>query len=126
MSSAVAMNRRISKESQGSGGLPPLQQGDSRTSRHGGQHKGAKVVKGTPVQQCWQVLNFHEKRLNRIDQYIFAKENGTNEGSVENNVQMAEVMQKLHRLEQENAAFSQHLMQLNKKSSTMSLEVTEE
>ncbi len=44
MSSAVAMNRRISKESQGGGGLPPLQQQDARTARQGGA-KGTKVVK---------------------------------------------------------------------------------
>ena len=127
MSSAVAMNRRISKESQGGGGLPQLQQQDARTARQGGSSKGTKVVKGTPVQQCWQILNFHEKRLNRIDQYIFAKENGGKEGQVESNVQMKEIMQKLRRLEQENASFRQHLMRMNQqKSNTVSLEVTEE
>jgi len=131
MSSAVAMNRRISKENQGNGGgLPPLQQGQDHNTGSGqirGGRGPRKVVKGTPVQQCWQVLNFHEKRLNRIDQYIFAKESGGKEGTAESNVQMKEIMQKLRRLEQENAAFRQHLMRMNQqKSNTVSLEVSEE
>jgi len=28
---------------------------------------GARAAEGSPLQQCWQVLNFHERRLNKID-----------------------------------------------------------
>jgi len=124
MSSAVAMNRRIAKEKGGPlvEEFKPAPSGRGRTSR----------VNGTPVQQCWQILNFHETRLNRLEEQTHvlthhARSTQENGGSNESSSQIKLLVQRMDRLEQENAVFRKHLQQMNQKSSkkSMTLEVSE-
>lgn len=123
MSSAVAMNRRIAKE-----------RGDTSTVQEfvpapsGRQH--ATTVKGTPIQQCWRVLNFHETRLNRIEEQTHVLTRNARmmqRGEGVDSSQLSVLMQRMDRLEQENIAFRKHFQQMNQKASkkSMSLEVSE-
>ncbi len=59
------MNRKIASQ----GGVP----GDDFDI----ERKAASVpatprpgLKGTAIQQCWQILNFHELRLNKVDTFL--------------------------------------------------------
>tara|TARA_Y100000591_G_C21755777_1_gene657281 strand:+ start:350 stop:724 length:375 start_codon:yes stop_codon:yes gene_type:complete len=123
MSSAVAMNRRIAKE-----------RGDSSTVQEfvpapSGRQR-ATTVKGTPVQQCWRVLNFHETRLNRIEEQTHVLTRNARmmqAGEGVDSSQLSVLMQRMDRLEQENIAFRKHFQQMNQKASkkSMSLEVSE-
>jgi hypothetical protein len=123
MSSAVAMNRRIAKE-----------RGDSSTVQEfvpapSGRQQSIRA-KGTPVQQCWRVLNFHETRLNRIEEQTHVLTRNarmTQGGEGVDSSQLSLLMQRMDRLEQENIAFRKHFQQMNQKASkkSMSLEVSE-
>lgn len=123
MSSAVAMNRRIAKER---GDTAPVQEFVPAPS--GRQH--ATTVKGTPIQQCWRVLNFHETRLNRIEEQTHVLTRNARmmqRGEGVDSSQLSVLMQRMDRLEQENIAFRKHFQQMNQKASkkSMSLEVSE-
>tara|TARA_B100001540_G_C15172359_1_gene358186 strand:- start:85 stop:372 length:288 start_codon:yes stop_codon:yes gene_type:complete len=37
-------------------------------------------IAGTPVQQHWKILNFHEKRINKIESYLGKLDKSTNGG----------------------------------------------
>jgi len=123
MSSAVAMNRRIAKE-----------RGDSSTVQEfvpapSGRQQASRV-QGTPVQQCWRILNFHETRLNRIEEQTHVLTRNarmTQGGEGVDSSQLSLLMQRMDRLEQENIAFRKHFQQMNQKASkkSMSLEVSE-
>ena len=71
MSSAVAMNRKIAQQSNASHNVSSevqqMQRGGGRQNRQGRPQAG---LRGTPIQQCWQVLNFHEKRLNDVGGFL--------------------------------------------------------
>ena len=66
MSSAVAMNRRIAKEN---GGPTIVQEFIPAPSGRNGPSR----VQGTPLQQCWRILNFHETRFRRKVNELFWK-----------------------------------------------------
>ena len=71
MSSAVAMNRKIAQQSNTSHTMSSeVQQMQRGGGRQNGQGKPQAGLRGTPVQQCWQVLNFHEKRLNDVGGFL--------------------------------------------------------
>ena len=126
MSSAVAMNRRVSRENTGSA-LPS----DTANSKKVGVTT-MPVVKGTAVQQCWQILNFHETRLNRVERYLAVstqkgKSLDGNEGPSNSDVVLFELARKLERLEQENVAFRRYISAQQKRDKkSVSLEVTED
>ena len=44
-----------------------------------------KIIPGTPLQQMWTILNFHEQRLSQMTQYLQQVEagNSNNEQSVQ-------------------------------------------
>ena len=123
MASAVAMNRRIAKEN---GGPATVQEFIPAPSGRNGPSR----VQGTPVQQCWRILNFHETRLNRIEEqtHVLTRNARTMQGGEGvDSSQLSLLMQRMDRLEQENIAFRKHFQQMNQKASkkSMSLEVTE-
>ncbi len=122
MSSAVAMNRRIAKE-RGDSHVPEFVPGPSGRS-------APSKLQGTPVQQCWRVLNFHETRLNRIEEQTHvlthnAKMSQGGGGVDSSNLSL--LIQRMDRLEQENSVFRKYFQQMNQKASkkSMSLEVSE-
>ena len=65
MSSAVAMNRKIAAQNQN------LQHDEYVDRRQPQRHVQPRpALQGTPVQQCWQVLNYHEQRLTAMDKFL--------------------------------------------------------
>ena len=97
----------------------------------------SNYAEGTSAQQCWQVLNFHEKRLNRTDAtfklvYVAVEElrkdmtdRGKDAGQYRNLVgQIAAVDDKLNRLYQTVATLSATAAN-NAKTNAVQLEVTE-
>ena len=121
MSSAVAMNRRVARQTNDT-----LQEFDRQTDQN--RQQRPIQAKGTPVQQCWTVLNFHETRLKNIEDQVhrltatIKNSDGTENASSEVRL----LLQRMDRLEKENAIFRQAL-QSNTKSGkkSMSLEVSE-
>jgi len=70
MSSAVAMNRKIAHKSNAS---PDISSEAQHMQRGGGRtniQRPKAGLRGTPIQQCWQILNFHEKRLNDVGDFL--------------------------------------------------------
>ena len=64
MSSAVAMNRKIAAQNQNL-------HSEEYVDRRQPQRQVARPrLSGTPVQQCWQVLNYHEQRLGAMDKFL--------------------------------------------------------
>lgn len=63
MSSAIAMNRKIASQ-----GGRQIEEQKSNLQQGG-------VVGGTPIQQQWQVLNYHETRLNKMDGFLVQHSN---------------------------------------------------
>ena len=113
MSSSVAINRRISRDS-GSGNTT-----DMNNSKNFSYNE-AKVLSGTSIQQHYQILNFHEKRLQQVFQQVHVLTNKLNKLEPEMNL-------RLHRLEQ-NASLRRHISSLqndNKDTNSVSLEVNE-
>lgn len=121
MSSAVAMNRRVARQTNNT-----VQEFDRQTDQN--RQQRPRQAKGTPVQQCWTVLNFHETRLKNIEDQVhrltatIKNSDGTENASSEVRL----LLQRMDRLEKENAIFRQAL-QSNTKSGkkSMSLEVSE-
>jgi len=68
MSSAVAMNRKITSH----GGRPMEDQASTLQ-----QVPQRPQMSGTSAQQQWQILNYHETRLNKMDAFLtqHSKEN---------------------------------------------------
>ena len=81
MSSGVAMNRKIQRESGNLSSenlMPQNGHNMDENMTHGGAHPRVtlrqtkdttptKYLKGTPVQKNWYLLSIHEKRLNRLE-----------------------------------------------------------
>ena len=122
MSSAVAMNRRVSKQNGES--VPDFQ---TNVSNNMPVRHRPRQASGTPIQQCWTIMNFHETRLNNIeDQLHFITRHirsGTSESN-DNNLQI--LMQRMDRLEKENVSLRQFNQREKSSKKSMSLEVSEE
>jgi len=122
MSSAIAMNRRVSQQ-EGTREPPVFQTPPPRNRM--------THMNGTPVQQCWTILNFHEKRLNNIETQThqlthFARNNDTGKNGTGNN-DMQILLQRMDRLEEENVALRKYLQQQqNPGKKSMSLEISED
>ena len=148
MSSAVAMNRRVSKQNGES--VPDFQTNVSNNMpvRHRPRQASGTPIQqcwtlsnnmqdrrmerprqagGTPIQQCWTIMNFHETRLNNIeDQLHFITRHirsGTSESN-DNNLQI--LLQRMDRLEKENVSLRQFNQREKSSKKSMSLEVSEE
>ena len=127
MSSAVAMNRKIAAQSQGSEGMDMYDNSATRS-------RGPPVprISGTPTQQLWTVSNFHEKRLTRIDSALDQTAKQTTvlaHGVQQNRKSISEYEVRIARLESELAALKQHIINSQRssksKKGSVSLEVTE-
>jgi len=121
MSSAVAMNRRVVRQTNNT-----VQEFDRQMDQN--RQQRPRQAKGTPVQQCWTVLNFHETRLKNIEEQVHRlTATIKNAPSTENaSSEVRLLLQRMDRLEKENAIFRQAL-QSNTESGkkSMSLEVSE-
>jgi len=129
MASAIAMNRKIASASTGrQTEYSESSRGESNPSRR----QARPVLQGTPVQQIWQVTNWHETRFKRLDEFLVAlstEKNMTLLGLNQNRKDIVELQLKNQRLEAEVAALKQHLINQgrnNKKAKKgVSLEVLE-
>lgn len=127
MSSAVAMNRKIAAQNQGSEGMGTYDYSPAQSRPQ------APRITGTPTQQLWTVTNFHEKRLQRIDGAINETSKMTalmGHGLQQNRKSIEEYEQRISRLESELAALKQHIISSqrsnrNKKNGSVSLEVSD-
>jgi hypothetical protein len=126
MSSSVAISRRIAK--QNGEKVPDFQTNLSNNMQdRQTQRQMPRQAGGTPAQQCWTIMNFHETRLNNIESQVhlltsYAR-NNSNEGANDN---LQILMQRMDRLEQENVALRQIIQKQSQSKKSMSLEVSEE
>lgn len=107
MSSSIAMNRRISRNN-----------GDTQNVSFdtGEEKEPHKLLDGTPIQQCWKILNFHETRLNRVDQFILGKnkvDTANNEALKEVRAQIDELKKRLADVETINVGLSDEIKKLH-------------
>ena len=57
----------------------------SSSSGNFGKSQPSQSIPGTPLQQMWHILNFHETRLTQLSQFLQQQEsNGENEKTGEN------------------------------------------
>jgi hypothetical protein len=118
MSSSVAMNRRISRNA---GEVNEFQmQGNSMGM---GENRN-RLLNGTPLQKQYQILNFHETRLNEVYKQVHILTAKLDKLEPDTNL-------RLNRLEQENAALRRHIMSLqksteNNNNSNINVEVNED
>ena len=103
MSSSIAMNRRISRD----GGNNVNNSFDNYQK----QPEMRQSLQGTPIQQHYQILNFHESRLNAVFKQVQVLTTKLEKLEPETNL-------RLHRLEQENAALRRHINDLQKTDTT--------
>ena len=122
------MNRKIARDSAAAG-LQPTEYSEQPLRRE----KPAPTLRGTPVQQLWQITNWHEARLKKIDAFLgqsSAEKHITMLG-VNQNRRDIELLRKANaHLEAELAAIKKHLIsnvstKSNKKGKGVTLEVTE-
>ena len=120
MSSSVAMNRRISRNA---GEVNEFQMQDNSMGMGMGENKN-RILNGTPLQKQYQILNFHEKRLNEVYKQVHILTAKLDKLEPDTNL-------RLNRLEQENAALRRHIMSLqksteNNNNSNINVEVNED
>lgn len=120
MSSAVAMNRRISRDTNGSTGANMINQFEVPQGQD--QMDGPRLLKGNAMQKHYQILNFHETRLNQVFNQVHVLTSRIEKIEPETNL-------RLQRLEQENAALRRFIVSIQKEkdstNNTMTLDVTE-
>lgn len=106
MSSAIAMNRKIAAQ----GGIQNEEQKSVTQQR--------PALTGTPVQQQWQVLNYHETRLNKMDAFLtrHSKENANGFNNV--NLSLGTLHSHIKQLETSLADLNKELESLKNKSDT--------
>ena len=126
MSSAVAMNRKIAAAT---GGQIPTEY------NHHDEHitKPLPQLRGTPIQQLWQISNWHEMRFKKMDDFLYSSSQQkqlTMLGVNQNRRDIDLMKEKNVRLEAELAAIKQHLINNMQskagKKKGVTLEVTEE
>ena len=124
MSSSVAISRRIAKQN---GEKVPDFQTNLSNNMQDRRMERPRQAGGTPIQQCWTIMNFHETRLNNIESQVHLltsyTRNNSNEGANDN---LQILMQRMDRLEQENVALRQIIQKQSQSKKSMSLEVSEE
>ena len=126
MSSAVAMNRKIAAQNQGSEGMGTYDYSPVQSRPQ------APRITGTPTQQLWTVTNFHEKRLQRIDSAVDDVSKMTTlmgHGLQQNRKSIEQYEHRIARLESELAALKQNIISSQRssksKKGSVALEVTE-
>ena len=126
MSSSVAISRRIAK--QNGEKVPDFQTNLSNNMQdRQTQRQMPRQAGGTPIQQCWTIMNFHETRLNNIESQVHLLTSYAKSTSQEtNNDNLQILMLRMDRLEQENVALRQAIQKQTSGKNSMSLEVSEE
>jgi hypothetical protein len=119
MSSAVAMNRRVSKQNGES--VPDFQ---TNVSNNMPVRHRPRQASGTPIQQCWTIMNFHETRLNNIEDQLHFITRHIRSGTSESNDNNLQIL--MDRLEKENVSLRQFNQREKSSKKSMSLEVSEE
>lgn len=124
MSSAAAMNRRIAK--QNGEKVPNFQ---TNLSNNMQDRQMPRQAGGTPIQQCWTIMNFHETRLNNIEHQVHLLTSHAKSTSQEthetNDTNLQILMQRMDRLEKENVALRQVIQKQTSGKNSISLEVSE-
>lgn len=122
------MNRKIARDSAGAGFQPTEYSEQPQKSE-----KTVPVLRGTPVQQLWQITNWHETRLKKVDAFLShssAEKHLTMLGVNQNRRDIEVLKEQNARLEAELAAIKKHLVgnastKGTKKGKGVTLEVTE-
>lgn len=121
MSSAVAMNRRISRDTNGSTGAN-MMNNQFEVPQGQNQNEGPRLLRGNAMQKHYQILNFHETRLNQVFEQVHVLTSKLERLEPETNL-------RLQRLEQENAALRRFIVSIQKEqgttNNTVTLDVTE-
>ena len=121
MSSAVAMNRRISRDTNGSTGANMINN-QFEVPQGEDPNEGPRLLRGNAMQKHYQILNFHETRLNQVFNQVHLLTSRLEKLEPETNL-------RLQRLEQENAALRRFIVSIQKEqgstNNTVSLDVTE-
>jgi len=106
-------SRRVPKESNSK---------ISSSSNHNTVTSQQQTIPGTPIQQMWHILNFHETRLTQLSQFLQNQESnsgnigekGENTSETEHMIQyntllqqVQELNERVERLETENKELSQ-------------------
>jgi hypothetical protein len=119
MSSAVAMNRRISRDTNASSSSNMM---NNQFEAPLGQNEGPRLLRGNAMQKHYQILNFHETRLNQVFDQVHVLTSKLEKLEPETNL-------RLQRLEQENAALRRFIVSIQKEqgttNNTVTLDVTE-
>ena len=84
------------------------------------EERQVAAVDGTPLQQQWKVLNFHEKRLNKIEQYL-----GESDKNIHGDVITEKNMTLITNLIDDIKTLKTELADLKKSSSKKALNLTE-
>jgi hypoxanthine phosphoribosyltransferase len=77
-----------------------------------------RYMNGNPTQQLWKICTFHETRIARMEQQIHKLSHESNNKKVQ---PLEGILQKLNRLEQENASFRKYITDANKKQEKKSV-----
>jgi len=121
MSSAVAMNRRISRDTNASSGSN-MMNNQFEVPQGQTQNEGPRLLRGNAMQKHYQILNFHETRLNQVFDQVHILTSKLERLEPETNL-------RLQRLEQENAALRRFIVSIQKEKGTtnnpVTLDVTE-
>jgi len=105
MSSAVAMNRKIAKQRAEMTGGDDLV--GASTRRPPLLKQEPPLVHGTALQQCWQILNFHETRINRVERHLAMTSRSGKDGAAGPGIEdlkntLVMLMNKVAKLERDN------------------------
>ena len=117
MSSSNAINRRIQRDTN-------MTQQESFTNNFQGENTQPNTLSGTTSQQHYQILNFHERRLNQVFEQVHVLTASLKKLEPDVNV-------RLYRLEQENASLRKHMASLmatissTSSNNSMSLNINE-
>ena len=121
MSSAVAMNRRISRDTNAPNGSN-MMNNQFEVPQSQTQNEGPRLLRGNAMQKHYQILNFHETRLNQVFDQVHILTSKLEKLEPETNL-------RLQRLEQENAALRRFIVSIQKEqgttNNTVTLDVTE-
>ena len=84
------------------------------------EEKNIMALDGNPLQQQWKILNFHEKRINKVERYLGEKDKNT-DGEVMSDSNMSIVTNLIDDIK----ALKNEIAELKKTSSKKTLELNE-
>ena len=84
------------------------------------EERQVAAIDGTPLQQQWQILNFHEKRINKIEQYL-----GENDKKTNGDVITENHMELITKLIEDVKNLKNEIVELKKTSNKKALNLTQ-